>query len=205
MPFPRHLIVEYTQKLAFNRLIVGSEGNISLRTKDGIYTTPSGKLKTDLRPQDIVLLDKEGNLLEGRRPSSEILMHLAIYEAREDVYAVIHAHPPYTLALELAGHDFSKIYLAEGALFLKEIAHVPFALPGTREVPEAMKPALLKSKVFVLSRHGAVTLGKDLAEAFNLMCVLEQVSRIVWRAKLLEPQLKPLSPEAIDRLQGLAS
>lgn len=201
--FPRHLIVEYAQKLASNGLIVGSEGNLSLKARDGIYTTPSGKIKADLAPQDIVVVNEEGKILQGTKPSSEILMHLAIYRHREDVKAVIHAHPPYTLALDLAGHNFQETYLAEGAIFLKEIKRIPFAIPGTEEVPQALEKDLAQGQVFVLSRHGAVTLGRNLAEAYNLMCVLEQVSKVVWMAKLLNPEVQPLAPEALAKLEKL--
>ncbi len=203
MPFPRQTLAQYAQKLAQQRLVTGTEGNLSWRTKEGIYTTPSGRFKEDLRPEDIVLLDEEGRVLEGGQPSSELPMHLAIYRARPEVKAVIHAHPPYTLALELAGHDFSETHLIEAALFLGEIQTVPFAVPGTEEVPEKLGPFLSQGKVFVLSRHGAVTLGQNLAEAFNLMCILEKVSQVVWLAKSLNKELPSLSPEEKERLKRL--
>jgi len=204
MVSPRRSLVHYAQKLAHLGLVTGHEGNLSLRTREGIYTTPSGRFKEDLRPEDIVLVDEEGKVLEGGRPSSELPMHLAIYRARPDVRAVVHAHPPYTLALEITGHDFSEVHLVEAALFLGEIKLVPFAVPGTEEVPEKLAPFLSEGQIFVLSRHGAVTLGKSLDEALNLMCILEKVSRVVWLAKALEGDVAPLSPEELERLKERA-
>ncbi len=201
MRFPRTLVAEFARKLAAQGLIVGSEGNISLRAKEYIYTTPTGVLKAELTPSQVVVMDSGGKVVEGGRPSSEWPMHVAIYQKRPDVKAVVHAHPPYTLALSLAGFDFSRPLLAEAAIFLKEIAVIPFALPGTEEVPKAMEPYLQKSQVFILERHGAVTLGKDLAEAFNLMLILEQVSRVTWLALSLNSEAKSLSPEELERLR----
>ncbi len=201
MRFPRTLVAEFARKLAAQGLIVGSEGNISLKAKEYIYTTPTGVLKAELTPSQVVVMDSGGKIVEGGRPSSEWPMHVAIYQKRPDVKAVVHAHPPYTLALSLAGFDFSRPLLAEAVIFLKEIAVIPFALPGTEEVPKAMEPYLQKSRVFILERHGAVTLGKDLAEAFNLMLILEQVSRVTWLALSLNSEAKPLSPEELERLR----
>ncbi len=197
MNTPRRLLVKGAKKLTKLGLITGSEGNVSLRQGEKIFTTPTGVLKDDLAPEDIVVVDPEGRCLSGGKPSSELLMHLNIYRRRGEIKAVVHAHPPFTLALDLAGYAFDEFYLIEAALFLKKIAVVPFALPGTPDLPKQMEPYLDQTNVFVLSRHGAVTLGKDLEQALNLMCILEQVSRVTWLAKTLRPKLPPLSPEIV--------
>ncbi len=200
MNTPRRLLVKGAKKLTKLGLITGSEGNVSLRQGEKIFTTPTGVLKDDLAPEDIVVVDPEGRCLSGGKPSSELLMHLNIYRRRKEIKAVVHAHPPFTLALDLAGYAFDEFYLVEAALFLKKIAVVPFALPGTPDLPNQMEPYLDQTNVFVLSRHGAVTLGKDLEQALNLMCILEQVSRVTWLAKTLRPKLPPLSPEIAKKM-----
>lgn len=192
MAFPRHEIVKFAQKLASYGLVSGSEGNISLKTREGIFITPSGKLMEDLEPKDIVLLDHEGHPLEKGKPSSEWRLHTLVYQKRQDVKAIIHAHPPYTLALNLADHDFRQPYVAEAALFLQNIQTVPFASPGTEELAQRLASAAQEGQIFILERHGAVTLGRDLKEAFNLMCLLEKVSQITWLALALRPEIKPL-------------
>ncbi len=197
---PRRALTWSARKMAQLGLIVGSEGNLSLRTNQGIFTTPSGRFKEDLQPEEIILVDETGKVLEGGRPSSELPMHLAIYRVREDVKAIVHAHPPYTLALELAGHDFSELHLAEAALFLGQIRVVPFAVPGSEELPAKLLPVLDGGKVFVLSRHGAVTLGRNLEEALNLMCILEKVSQVTWLAKNLNRELSGFTAEEWARL-----
>ncbi len=205
MRFPRSQIVEFSKKLVSMGLIVGSEGNISVKVKDRIYVTPTGILKGELSPERIVVVDPDGNLVEGRNPSSELPMHLNIYKKRPDVRAIIHAHPPYTLALSLAQFDFSSPLLVEAEILLKDIVVIPFVVPGTDELPKAMDPYLEKTNVFVLERHGAVTLGKDLSEAFNLMVVLEEVSRISWLAVAIKSNIKPLSRNELEKIRKIYS
>lgn len=200
MRFPRSLLVEYARRAAEEGLLVGPEGNLSLKVKDRVYLTPSGVFKKDLRPEDVTVVEPSGKVLEGRRPSSELLMHLKIYEARPDISAVIHAHPPYTLALSLAGEDFSKAYLAETVIYLKEVGLVPYFKPGSEELAQAVAEETRAKNVLVLERHGAVALGKDLAEALNLLLILEKGARVTWLAKALTPELKPLSPEEVKAL-----
>ncbi len=193
MRFPRTTLVDFARRAAGSGLLVGPEGNLSLKVKDQIFITPSGVSKEELRPEDIAVLDREGNLLEGKNPSSESKMHLAIYQAREGLSAIIHAHPPYTLALYLAGEDFSQFYLPEARIYLKKVTKVPLLPPGSEELAARVSEAAKEAQVIILSGHGAVTLGKNLTEAFNLMLILEKVSQVTWLAKNLRKDLEPLS------------
>ncbi|OAG27950.1 class II aldolase/adducin family protein [Thermodesulfatator autotrophicus] len=183
MKFPRSTVAEFARKAGEEGLMVGSEGNISVKVKDRIYITPSGVFKKELESQDIVVLDLEGNIIDGRNPSSEFRMHLAVYKTREDVSAIIHAHPPYTLALDLTGEDFNKNYLAEIPLILGKVSRVPYREPGTEDLAKEVAEASQEADVLVLERHGAVTLGKNLSQALNLMLVLEKVSKVILLAK----------------------
>ncbi|WP_456371396.1 class II aldolase/adducin family protein [Thermodesulfatator atlanticus] len=192
MRFPRTAVAEFARKACEAGLMVGSEGNISVRVKDRVYVTPSGVLKNEVKPENIVVVDLEGNILEGRKPTTELKMHLALYAKRQDISAIIHAHPVYTLALDMAGEDFSKPYLAEMPLLLGEIGHIPYVPPGTPAVGEALSQESEGKNVFVLKRHGAVTLGKNLEEALNLMLVLEKVAKVIFLAKNLAQDIKPL-------------
>ncbi|NPA48513.1 MAG: class II aldolase/adducin family protein [Thermodesulfobacteria bacterium] len=193
MRFPRTTLAEFARRAARAGLVTGPEGNLSLKVKEEIFITPANVAKEDLRPEDISVVDLEGNLLEGKKPSSEIKMHLEIYASCPDVAAVIHAHPPYTLGLELAGEDVSKFYLPEGLIYLRKVAVVPPTSPGSEELAKKAAEAAKEARVIVLSRHGAVTLGKNLSEAFDLMLLLEKISRITWLAKALKKDLAPLS------------
>ncbi len=201
MRFPRTVLAEYARRTVEEGLISGPEGNLSVKVKDRVYITPGNVFKRNLGPQDIAVLDLEGNLIEGRHPSSEYRLHLKIYAQRPDVSAIIHAHPPYTLALSLAGEDFKQAYLAETPLYLGEIDSVPYFLPGSEELAQAVAEAAKEPrKVLVLQRHGAVAWGKDLAEALSRLIVLEKTFKVVWLAKALDQEIKPLTPDELKEL-----
>ncbi len=202
MRFPRSVLAEFARRAAAAGLLTGPEGNLSLKVKDKVFITPANLAKETLNPEDVAVVDLSGEHLEGRKPSSEVRMHLKIYASRPEVGAIVHAHPPHTLALELAGEDFNKFYLPEAGIYLGRIALVPLLPPGTEELAEEVARRLQETQVGVLSRHGAVTLGKDLAEAFNLMLVLEKISRVVWLAKVLKRELKPLTEKDFKRPLG---
>ncbi len=200
MRFPRTALAEYAQRAAAEKLLTGPEGNLSLKLKEKIYITPSNVFKEKLRPEDITVLDPSGKVIEGRTPSSEAALHLRVYENRPEVGAIIHAHPPYTLALSLAGEDFSQAFLAETVLYLGEIGVVPFLPPGSKELAEAVAQAAKDKEVLVLERHGAVALGRDLAQAFTRLLILEKTAQILYLAKSLKKDLPPLTEEEVKAL-----
>ena len=200
MRFPRTALAEYAQRAAAEKLLTGPEGNLSLKLKEKIYITPSNVFKEKLRPEDITVLDPSGKVIEGRTPSSEAALHLRVYENRPEVGAIIHAHPPYTLALSLAGEDFSQAFLAETVLYLGEIGVVPFLPPGSKELAEAVAQAAKDKEVLVLERHGAVALGRDLAQAFTRLLILEKTAQILYLAKTLKKDLPPLTEEEVKAL-----
>ena len=195
-------LVDVCRRLYERGLIAGSEGNVSLRLDDGrLLATPSGRNKGWLEPEDISCLDMAGRLLSGPKPSSEIRLHIHIYNLRSDVRAVVHTHPPYVLAVTLAGYDLRRPLLAEGALFFADLEKAPFAVPGSDEVPAVVEPFIRRSKAIILERHGLVTLGADLEEAFNLTDMLEHLARTHWLAYALNPGVLPLGIEELDRLR----
>ena len=200
MRFPRTALAEYAQRAAAEKLLTGPEGNLSLKLKEKIYITPSNVFKEKLRPEDITVLDPSGKVIEGRTPSSEAALHLRVYENRPEVGAIIHAHPPYTLALSLAGEDFSQAFLAETVLYLGEIGVVPFLPPGSKELAEAVAQAAKDKEVLVLERHGAVALGRDLAQAFTRLLILEKTVQILYLARTLKKDLPPLTEEEVKAL-----
>ncbi|QJA06381.1 class II aldolase/adducin family protein [Thermosulfurimonas marina] len=187
----RRALARATRYLAREGLLAGPEGNLSVRLKDRILVTPSGGLKARLRPEEVAEVDLSGKILSGH-PTSELPLHLALYRAHPGIGAVVHTHPPYTLALLLSGFDFSRHYLYEGKLLLGKISRVPAWPPGSEELARAVAEALKDSRVAVLERHGAVTVGAHLLEALNLTLVLEKVSRVIYLALALGKLPPPL-------------
>lgn len=162
-------------------LVTATDGNVSMQTEEGfILLTPSGKHKGMLEPEEILVLDGDGAVREGSgRPSKEYPMHRAVYEQRPEVNAVIHTHPVYTTAFALAGRNLPNDYLIEMPMMLGRTALAPFALPGTKEMAEAVKPYLEECNAILLKNHGALTMGKDLTEAYCRMEVMESIAKTI--------------------------
>jgi L-fuculose-phosphate aldolase len=182
------------------------EGNLSARRADGTFlVTPSGVSKGTLAPGDLLVVDAEGQVLAGHgRPTTELGMHLAAYRARPDIAAVVHAHPITALALTVSGVGWPGDIVPEAAVTLGPVAVAPFAVPGTAEVPESLAPFLATHDVFLLVRHGALSLGGTLSEAVDRMETLERVARIAAAARALG-RCQPLEPAQVDRVLRAAS
>lgn len=167
-------------------LIGAAEGNLTARLgPDRLLATPAGLSKGHLAPGDLVELDMEGRARGPGNPSSEIRLHLGVYRERADCQAVIHAHPPIATAFTVAEVAIPNEVLPEAAVVLGPVVSLPFAMPGTDEVPELLRPHLANAKTFLLGHHGAAVLGRDLEDAYNRMETLERVARILLTAKLL--------------------
>lgn len=186
-------------------MLAACDGNISYRCDDNtILITPSGKPKFLLDESDIAIIDIDGKLIEGK-PSSEMLMHLEVYRTRADARAVIHAHPPTAVAYSIAHPDaeeipaksFSELILAAG-----KIPIVPFQIPGSLEMGTALLPFIKHSKVMALARHGALSFGKDLVEAYNGMERLEHSCEILLKAQSFGA-VTELDEQTIEQLYAM--
>lgn len=196
----RAAICEVGRRLWQRGLVGGFEGNISCRLSPRqLLCTPSGISKGHLKPNDLLVIDLQGNPLRGGQPSSEIKMHLKVYKDRPDCNAIVHAHPPYATGLGLAGESIPDNVMPEAGMVLGSVALVPFAYPTTEEVPRALEPLLPDHKVFILSHHGALCLGKDLQSASYRMETLEQIAHTYWVARMMGGA-NPMPNEAFDRL-----
>jgi L-fuculose-phosphate aldolase len=200
----REAMCEIGRRLWERGLIGAAEGNLSARLLDSsILCTPAGVDKGRLQPEDLLVIDFDGNPLPPRgselRPSSEIRLHLAVFKARPDCCAVVHAHPPTATGFALAGLCIPAGCLPEADVVLGPVALVPFAMPGTDEVPRAMAPFLQEHKTFLLANHGAVTLGAELGDAFERMETLERIARIILAATQLGG-VRPLPESAATAL-----
>jgi L-fuculose-phosphate aldolase len=170
--------------LAYARgLVAGASGNLSARVdEDHILITPSGCHKGMLDPRDLLLYDLKTCQAVGEtrgKPSSEIRMHASVYQHRPDVQAVIHAHPPYAVALSVAGISLEDVVLPEVVLTLGAIVDCGYATPTTENVVHAMEePVQAGHNALILARHGSVTLGKTMQEAFCRLEICEHVAKV---------------------------
>lgn len=193
---------EFGARLWQRGLIGAAEGNISVRLPDGtILCTPSGVSKGHLVPEQLVVIDAAGAPLRGGAPSTEIRLHVRALAKRPDCKAVVHAHPPVATAFSVAERGIPDNVLPEAAYMLGPVALVPFSMPGTDEVPDRLEPFLANHKTFLLSHHGAATLGDSIEDAYNRMETLERVATVLLTAELLGGP-RPMPSAAFDLVQA---
>ena len=166
----RALILEIGRRMYDKNFCAANDGNISCRAEDGnFWVTPSGVSKGFMTEEMLVKVDASGNILEKNgdyKISSEIKLHLKVYEERPDMNAVVHAHPPVSTAFACARKPLNKPVVTEAVLILGEVPVAPFAVPGTPELAETIVPHVHGHAACLLANHGALTWGKDLIQAY---------------------------------------
>ncbi len=199
----RELICDICHKMWQLGWVAANDGNISVKLGDNLFmATPTGISKSFITPEKLVIIDKDCNIIEaeeGYRPSSEIKMHLRCYEEREDVGAVLHAHPPVATGYAVAHKALDEYSMIETVIALGSIPVTPYGTPSTYEVPDAIAPYLGEHDAVLLMNHGALTVGSDLLTAYYRMETLELFAKISLNAHLLGGA-KEISRENIDRL-----
>lgn len=186
--------------------VAANDGNLSVRLpNDNFLATPTGISKSFITPEKLVVIDADGNVLEaenGYRPSSEIKMHLRCYKEREDVGAVLHAHPPTATGYAVAHVPLDRYTMIETVAAIGSIPVTPYGTPSTYEVPDAIAPYLQEHDVLLLANHGALTVGADAITAYYRMETLELFAKISLTAHLLGGE-KEISEENIQKLIDL--
>jgi L-fuculose-phosphate aldolase len=185
-------IVRAGARLGRRGLIAAAEGNLSCRLDDGsILVTPSGYRKDELTADDLVDVDPAGVVARdgGRQPTSDLAIHLAVYEARPDIRAVAHAHLPASMGLTLAGERPDAGALPETAALLRNVPFVPFAEMGSVELAGRIAAAFAKDPTaapvaVILERHGAVAVSDEPDGAVDRLELVEVLCR-AWRDALL--------------------
>lgn len=166
-------------------LLVAMDGNLSARLPDGsILCTKAGCHKGFLTDDDLVVIDRSGRKLRGTgQPTSEMAMHLAVYEERPDVRAVIHTHPPISIAFTIAGVSMARCVLPEVVLTLGTIPTVEYATTGTKTLADKIRPYVRDHDAILMDRHGAVCCGKDLLTAYCNLETMEHTALITKTAR----------------------
>ena len=200
----RQDIVELGRRLWARGFVASNDGNISVRLEgDRILTTPTGVSKGFMTPEMMVVTDRAGRKLAGERnASSELKMHLAVYDLRPDVQAVVHSHPPLATGFAVAGIALDKAVLAEVICTLGSIPIADYATPSTAELPAAITKYIKAHDGLLLANHGALTVGGDLYNAYYKMETIEHFAQISLVARTLGGE-RLLSRDEVLRLQGL--
>lgn len=178
----REDLVAAARRLAERGYVVGADGNLSVRLGDRVLVTPSGVAYERLDPEALVEVDLAGR--GGANPSSELALHLAVYAARPDALAVVHAHPVYACALAVLREPLPALLDEVGPVLGGEVRVAAYAPSGSRELGAAAVAALAGDRHgALLANHGTVTLGRDLDQAFYRLEVLERAARVYLLAR----------------------
>jgi L-fuculose-phosphate aldolase len=167
--------------------VAANDGNISVRIDaERLLCTPTAVSKGMMHPDDLIICDMKGNKIQGRLArTSEVAMHLLIYEMRPDINAVVHAHPPVSTGYAAAGRALNEALLPEVVIGLGCVPLAAYGLPGTPELTQPMLPLIPKYDAIMMANHGSVCYGPDLFKAFFKMETVEHYARISLVAELL--------------------
>ena len=190
----REEIVKYGKKLVTSNLTKGTGGNLSVFDRENGYMaiTPSGIDFFEITPEDIVILDLDGKIVEGtRNPSSEWEMHLLQYKTRTDIDAVIHAHTTYATVLAWLHLDLPATHYMI-AVAGKDVKCAKYATYGSHELAVNATESMKDRKAVILANHGILAGANDLLNAFNIIEEIEYCSQIYYMAKSIgEPIILP--------------
>lgn len=180
-------LVKICHKVYEKGFVSAYDGNISALTSDRtVLITRSSVCKGEVTEDDIYEVDLRGRMIRGRgKVTTEIKIHLFVYEMRRDVKAVVHCHPVFATAFSAAGEGLTKNVFPEVILTMGKVPLCDYATPSTDDVPKSMMPYIQHAWAFLLKNHGAVTLGPDLQKAYYKMEKLEHAAKIIFIARLL--------------------
>lgn len=195
-------LVQLHLELPKNNLVVWTSGNISARDPESGYVAikPSGVLYEDLRSKDVVILDLDGNIIEGDlKPSSDIGSHLYIYRQRSDISGVVHTHSPYATAFAAIGEPIPVYLTAQADEFGGEIPCGGFALIGGEQIGKIVVDSIGDSPAVLLKNHGVFTVGPTAEAALKAAVMVEDIARTVWIAKQIGTP-EEIPQELVDKL-----
>ncbi|MBV9019366.1 MAG: class II aldolase/adducin family protein [Ktedonobacteraceae bacterium] len=197
-------LVSYAKKMYESHLVQATQGNVSIRDRKSglICITPSGADYQTLTAEDIVVVDEEGNVVEGKwRPSIETPLHTLILRRRRDIHCVMHTHSPYATAFGVV-YEKIPIVLSDSALCLGgEVPIAPYRMSGTTEFAEGIAEVLGDGFAVIWGNHGVMVVGVGLAQAFAAAHALEDNAKVYTIAKQIgNPVL--LAAEEVKKLHA---
>ena len=185
-PAEREQVVEGGRQMLQRGYTEGTSGNVSMRVPDGALITPSSIPYLDITPEDVVLMDLEGNVLEGERVASvEHKVHLECYKRRSNVGAVIHSHPIVGSAFAAARQPLPAFLDEFGVYIGEEVRVAEWGLSGTQEIADQVADALGEHNAAFIASHGMVAVGRDINHALLTTARVERAGLIYLATKLL--------------------
>jgi L-fuculose-phosphate aldolase len=188
----RKLVATYGRKLITSQLTTGTGGNLSICNREMglVAIKPSGMDYFEIKPEDVVIVDLDGNKVDGdQKPSSEIQFQLALYHHRSDIKAVVHTHQVYATTLACLRWELPAVHYLVG-LAGDKVPVAPYATYGSKELSENILSAIGTYNACLMANHGLVTVGSNIAAAFSTAEQLELVCRLFYQAKCIgEPAI----------------
>jgi L-fuculose-phosphate aldolase len=193
-------VLKIGQKMVAGGFSAPTDGNISFRFENQIFITRSLKAKDELTEDDLVQVDLTGKVIgKNSKASTELALHLKVYREREDVQAVVHAHPVFATAFAVAGRALDRPILSEIVSTVGVVPLAKYGTPSTEELPNSISPFVKKTNAILLENHGVMTYGKSLEEAWFLMQKVEHASKIeTFSLQLGEKNV--INPENVKKL-----
>ena len=185
----RSLILDVGRRLYHSGFVASNDGNITCKVGDNaIWATPTGVSKGFMTPEYICKVDREGNVIQanpGFKPSSEIKMHMRVYEKRPDVGSVVHAHPIYATSFAIAGIPLTQPIMPEAVISLGCVPIAEYGTPSTMEIPDNLEKYLPYFDAVLLENHGALTWSTDLNAAYMKLESVEFYAQLLYQSKVL--------------------
>jgi L-fuculose-phosphate aldolase len=206
----RREIVDVCHLMHAKGFVAATDGNVSARLRDGnILCTPNSMSKGLVKAEDLLVVDMEGQPVGPRygparllKPSTEIRLHIEAYKQRPDIKAVVHAHPPIAIALSIAGVSLARCLLPEVIVSLGLIPTLPYAFPASAESAALITEPIKRYDALMLERHGSVTVGLTVTEAYLKLEKVEHTAQITLTLLQIGKE-KPFPPAEVSRLARL--
>lgn len=204
----REEICEIGRRMYSHGLVVTNDGNISVRLgEDRFLCTPTGVSKGYMTPDSLCIVNSKNEIIESKgdfKPTSEIKMHIRVYEKRHDINAVVHAHPPYAMTFAIIGEDLCEPVMPEVYVNFKNgrIPVAKYGTPSTVELPDSLNEIVNDYDALLLEFHGALTYGNTLMKAYMDMESLEYYTKVLYQLKTLG-KLRVLDEEKLRKLKEI--
>ncbi len=204
----REEIVEYGKRMSGDRLAAGTSGNISIYNaeKGWMAISPSGIGYFDTKPEDVVVMDLNGDIIEGwRKPSSEWALHTAMYKAKPGCRAVVHTHSMYCTVFATLRQPLRPAHYVIADAGVDTVPCAPYCTYGTRKLAEAAVKAISDSNAVLLANHGMLACGGSLAGAYSLACGMEFCAEVEYRARTIGNPVYLSAEEMAEVLESFKS
>jgi L-fuculose-phosphate aldolase len=178
-------LVRYSRKAHERGLTAAFGGNLSIREGTKVFIKATGAIMDEITPEQVAVITLDGKQISAVRPSSEYRLHLAVYRERPEVKAIAHLHPPYSIVASTLLTGELPILTPEAEIYLGRILVAPFKPAGTEELAETVAEKIREADAVLMERHGIVTVGKSLREAFYKAELVEESAKLwylTWKA-----------------------